>query len=98
MWGSVACNLLLDLLNMYLSRIAVLQRHFCHEPCPEENRRQSTGSVHVSLDGNETLLQSIFQKHEDKLKIAHLNVRSLLPNIDLVSITLQQSSLDILHT
>jgi hypothetical protein len=60
---------------------------FVDEPCSEENRRQSTGSL--SLNENETLLQSVFQKQEDKLKNAHLKVRSLLPNIDLVSITLQ---------
>ena len=64
------------------------------EPYFEENGCQSPG---ISFsEENETLLQSVFQKHEDKLKIAHLNVRSLLPKIDLVSITLQQSSLDIL--
>ena len=46
---------------------------FIDEPCLAKNGRHSIGIL--LSNENETLLQSVFQKQEDKLKIAHLNVK-----------------------
>ena len=51
---------------------------------------------HVSEPTNNDIVHATFQNESDKLKIAHINIRSLLPSKNLIELFLDNSGIDVL--